>query len=60
MTNIARDVIDDAKGGRVYLPRASWRRPACRRTASPIQITGPRVEATRRLLEAAEPYYDSA
>lgn len=61
LTNIARDIVEDAQNGRVYLP-ADWlaaegvpedavadpqHRPAIARLA-------------RRLVEAAEPYYASA
>jgi len=60
LTNIARDVIEDAKGGRVYLP-ADWLGAA----ASPTALTQPAnravvFAATERLLAAAEPYYASA
>jgi len=60
LTNIARDVIEDAKGGRVYLP-AEWLGAA----ATPAEITDPKnrltvFAATERLLVAAEPYYGSA
>jgi phytoene synthase len=60
LTNIARDVIEDAKGGRVYLP-ADWLRAA----ASPTALTQPAnravvFAATERLLAEAEPYYASA
>jgi len=61
LTNIARDVVEDANGGRCYLP-AQWRRtaglstsdladPDCRHTVFPL---------VRRLAEEAEPYYQSA
>jgi phytoene synthase len=60
LTNIARDVIEDAKGGRVYLP-ADWLGAA----ASPTALTQPAnravvFAATERLLAEAEPYYASA
>ena len=58
LTNIARDVIDDARIGRVYLP-GDW-----------LERAGARVEGATpspelyavilRLLDAAEPYYASA
>jgi phytoene synthase len=61
MTNIARDVIDDAKGGRVYLPRAWLAAAGVPEDGVADPDHRPAVfEATRRLLEAAEPYYDSA
>lgn len=61
LTNIARDVVEDAQGGRCYLPE-QWRRAAglsttdladsdCRHRAFPL---------VRRLIEEAEPYYESA
>ncbi|MBX9614122.1 MAG: phytoene/squalene synthase family protein, partial [Caulobacteraceae bacterium] len=63
LTNIARDVIEDAQGGRVYLP-ADWLveaglAPTAQAVADPAnRPTVHRV--TRRLLAVAEPYYDSA
>jgi phytoene synthase len=61
LTNIARDVMDDAAGGRVYLPR-DWLREE---GVPDGGITNPAYRnavfaVTRRLLDAAEPYYDSA
>ena len=61
LTNIARDVMDDAAGGRVYLPR-DWLREAGvpdGAVADP-SYRGAVFDVTRRLLEAAEPYYESA
>lgn len=60
LTNIARDVIEDAKGGRVYLP-GEWLGVA----ATPIAVADPAnrmtvFAATERLLAEAEPYYASA
>jgi phytoene synthase len=60
LTNIARDVIEDAKGGRVYLP-AEW----LGALAIPAAVIDPAnravvFAATERLLAAAEPYYASA
>jgi len=60
LTNIARDVIEDAKGGRVYLP-TDWLGGA----GSPEAIVDPAnrtavFAATERLLTSAEPYYASA
>lgn len=61
LTNIARDVIDDARAGRTYLP-ADWLAEegiaaidADDRTQRPALF---RVAV--RLLDLAEPYYDSA
>lgn len=61
LTNIARDVIDDAANGRVYLPH-DWLGEA---GLTPDQVADrahrPAVFAVaRQLLEAAEPYYASA
>jgi len=61
LTNIARDVIEDAKGGRVYLP-ADWLGDAA---GDPAAVADPAnravvFAATEKLLAAAEPYYDSA
>jgi phytoene synthase len=60
LTNIARDVIEDAKGARVYLP-ADWLGTA----ATPAAVANPAnrstvFAATERLLAEAEPYYASA
>jgi phytoene synthase len=61
LTNIARDVIEDARGGRVYLP-ADWLGAAA---DNPAAVTDPAnravvFAATERLLATAEPYYASA
>jgi phytoene synthase len=61
LTNIARDVLDDAAIGRVYLP-ADWLREAGIPAA---EIADPRhrealAGVVARLLDAAEPYYASA
>jgi phytoene synthase len=61
LTNIARDVIDDAKSGRVYLPE-DWLRAA---SVDPSKITEEesREGVTRvvhDLLDIADRYYDSA
>jgi phytoene synthase len=63
LTNIARDVVEDAGNGRVYLP-ADWLaeaglEPTAAAVADPANR--PQVHAvTSRLLKLAEPYYDSA
>jgi phytoene synthase len=61
LTNIARDVIEDAKGGRVYLP-AEWLGAAAGSSASVIDPANRACvfAATERLLTVAEPYYASA
>ena len=63
LTNISRDVIEDAEGGRVYLP-ADWLVEAgLEPTAEAVADPGNRQtvhRVTQRLLAVAEPYYDSA
>ncbi|WP_237476556.1 phytoene/squalene synthase family protein [Lichenibacterium dinghuense] len=61
LTNIARDVMDDARIGRVYLPAELFGRDS----VSPGFVLDPAnrravVEATHALLELAERYYASA
>ncbi len=61
LTNIARDVIDDADAGRVYLP-LEWLTDS---GISPEKVSAPANRAAvagvaARLVEAAEPYYASA
>jgi phytoene synthase len=63
LTNIARDVIEDAEAGRVYLPAELLGR--CGVEAEPEAVRDPALrpqvhDAARLLLEAAEPYYLSA
>jgi phytoene synthase len=61
LTNIARDIVEDAGAGRCYVP-AQWLREA----GIPRQeIAEPRhraalAQVAARLVEHAEPYYDSA
>ena len=62
LTNIARDVVEDAAIGRVYLP-AQWLR--AEGIATPADVLDPaRREAlgrvASRLVDAADPYYRSA
>lgn len=58
LTNIARDVIDDARIGRVYLP-GDWLEEAGAKVEG--DIPSPQLYAViLRLLDAAEPYYASA
>jgi 15-cis-phytoene synthase len=61
LTNIARDVIEDAKVGRIYLP-ADWLGAAADSPAAVIDPANRAIvfAATERLLAAAEPYYASA
>jgi phytoene synthase len=61
LTNIARDIVEDAANGRCYLP-AQWLREA---GVPPGEITQPRhrkalAKVAARLVDYAEPYYDSA
>jgi phytoene synthase len=61
LTNIARDIVEDARMGRCYLP-AQWLREAGIPRA---ELAEPRHRAAlaqlaARLVDAAEPYYDSA
>jgi phytoene synthase len=61
LTNIARDVVDDARDGRIYLPR-DWLAQA---GIPPDELVAPRhrvalAGVAHRLLDAAEPYYASA
>jgi len=63
LTNISRDVIEDAQGGRVYLP-ADWLveaglAPTAEAVADPANRAAVH-RVTERLLAVAEPYYDSA
>jgi phytoene synthase len=63
LTNISRDVIEDAEGGRVYLP-ADWLveaglEPTAGAVADPANRAAVH-DVTGRLLAVAEPYYDSA
>lgn len=61
LTNIARDIVEDAATGRIYLP-AEWLAEAGLR---PQDIAAPENRAglaglAQRLVAAAEPYYASA
>lgn len=58
LTNIARDVIDDARIGRVYLP-GDWLEETGATAGG--DVPSPELYAViLRLLDAAEPYYASA
>ncbi|SDM11751.1 phytoene synthase [Oryzisolibacter propanilivorax] len=64
LTNIARDVADDARAGRVYLP-AQWLREAGLPVDDPQALLLPRHRAAlagvaARLVALAEPYYRSS
>ncbi|MEF2551491.1 phytoene/squalene synthase family protein [Aurantimonas sp. A2-1-M11] len=61
LTNIARDIVEDARAGRVYLP-AEWLADADLR---PGDLADPRQRpvvslVANRLIDLAEPYYASA
>jgi phytoene synthase len=61
LTNIARDIVDDAGSGRCYLP-AQWLREAGI-PAEELALPRHRVALAKlaaRLVEHAEPYYDAA
>jgi phytoene synthase len=63
LTNISRDVVEDAGIGRVYLP-ADWLveaglEPTAEAVADPANRAAVHA-VTARLLAVAEPYYDSA
>ena len=63
-TNIARDIVEDAAIGRVYLP-AQWLREAGLPVGDPMALTRREHRAAlamvaARLVEAAEPYYRSS
>ncbi len=61
LTNIARDVVEDAKGGRVYLP-GQWLDEAGvpRDAMLEPQHRAALARAAQRLVTTAEPFYDSA
>ncbi|WP_242076703.1 phytoene/squalene synthase family protein [Brevundimonas diminuta] len=61
LTNIARDVVEDAKGGRVYLPGA-WLDEAGvpRDQVDQPQHRAAVARTAQRLVAAAEPFYASA
>src|SRR5690606_27094144 len=61
LTNIARDVVDDAALGRCYLPAQWLREEGISAAALPRPEQAAAVaRVTARLVQAAEPYYDSA
>ncbi|QKV55437.1 phytoene/squalene synthase family protein [Comamonas antarctica] len=62
LTNIARDVVEDAAIGRIYLP-ADWL--AAEGLPADAALAEPRhrdalARVARRLVQTAEPYYDAA
>jgi 15-cis-phytoene synthase len=61
LTNIARDVIDDAGAGRVYLPAELLHEQGIDKIDAEDKAQWPLLHAAAlRLLDIAEPYYDSA
>lgn len=63
LTNISRDVIEDAEDGRVYLPSDWLVEAGLEPTAAAVADPANRAAVhavTERLLAVAEPYYDSA
>jgi phytoene synthase len=61
LTNIARDVIDDARSGRVYLPAELLHEQGIDAIDADDRSQWPLVHAAAlRLLDIAEPYYASA
>lgn len=61
LTNIARDVIDDARSGRVYLPAELLREQGLDAVDADDAAQWPHLHAAAvRLLDIAEPYYTSA
>lgn len=61
LTNIARDLIEDAEADRCYLP-AQWLEEAGipRQEMTALQHRDALAGLARRLIDLAEPYYDSA
>jgi phytoene synthase len=61
LTNIARDVVDDANAGRVYLPEEWLRAEGVAPEEVAAESSRPGVaKVVRDLLEVADRYYDSA
>jgi phytoene synthase len=61
LSNIARDVLDDATLGRVYLPEAWLEAEQVEPTPAGVRAGRERVvRVTHRLLDEAQPYYASA
>ena len=61
LTNIARDIVEDARSGRVYVP-AAWLREAGIPVADVAheRHRDALARVAARLVDHAEPYYDSA
>jgi phytoene synthase len=61
LTNIARDVVEDHRAGRIYLPRRWLKQEGLdEETLALPQNRSALHRVALRLLEAAEPYYQSA
>ena len=61
LTNIARDVIEDARNGRVYLPAELLQANGIAEVDADDRAQWPRLHAAAlQLLDIAEPYYASA
>ncbi len=61
LTNIARDIVDDAAVGRIYLPSTWLNEAGIPRDALHLpQHRGALAGVARRLIDTAEPYYASA
>ena len=60
MTNIARDVLEDAQNGRRYLPGSWVNDLSAREIASLSSVRKPVAHAVARLLDLADLYYASA
>ncbi len=61
LTNIARDVREDAENGRVYLPADRLRAAGVEPTPAGVLAAPSQAAAVaRELVAAAEPFYDSA
>ena len=59
MTNIARDVVEDAMSGRVYLPKCYFsKKLGCQEIAAPDEVNQTVIfDAINRLLHLADQYY---
>jgi phytoene synthase len=61
LTNIARDIVEDARVGRCYLPAAWLREAGIPRDEIALERHRPALaRLAARLVDHAEPYYDSA
>jgi phytoene synthase len=63
LTNISRDIVEDAENGRIYVPLAWLEEAGIAPDAVAVALPENRValaSVARRLVEAAEPYYASA